>query len=233
MTDLWQQLCHRSGVGFDEIKDAAMNRYIDLLLDANARMNLTRISTREDATVKHIGDALTLLPLIPAGAIHVVDVGSGGGIPGIPLAIVRPDVKIALLESVRKKADFLKSVVATMNLSNVEVINARVEDLSHSARRGSFDVVTARALAPMNILLEWCIPLIKKTGRVLAQKGEKVSAELIQAERAIKQLGAGRPIVHPVILPGVDHHVIVEIARVGSTPLRYPRNPQQVNASPL
>lgn len=233
MSQLWLQLLSTGGAKADETVVAQLNRYIDLLLDANQRMNLTRIATREDAEVKHIADALTLLPFIPKQPIHLVDVGSGGGIPGIPLAIALPEVKVVLLESIRKKADFLHSVVKEMNLSNVEVVNARVEDVAHSARRESFDLVTARALAAMNVLLEWCLPLIKKSGKVLAMKGSRIADELGQAGHALKVLSAAAPVIHSVTLPGVDHHVIVEVGKIGKTPPKYPRTPSQVNSSPL
>jgi len=229
MSQLWQQLLGGDGAYIIP----QLHRYIDLLLDANTRVNLTRIATQEDAEVKHIGDAFTLLPFIPDSPAHLIDVGSGGGIPGIPLAIARPDAKVVLLESIRKKADFLHSVVKEMNLPNVEVVNARVEDVAHSARRESFDVAIARALAPMNILLEWCLPLVKKSGKVLAMKGGKASEELSQCTHALKILRGGPPVIHPVSLPGLDHHVIVAVGKMGKTPRKYPRNPSQVNSSPL
>jgi 16S rRNA (guanine527-N7)-methyltransferase len=229
MSNLWQQLLHRD----DQIVIAQLSRYIDLLLDANTRMNLTRIANREDAEIKHIADALTLLPFIPAETTSLVDVGSGGGIPGIPLSIVLPNLKVILIESIRKKADFLRQTVQAMNLANVEIVNARVEDVAHSARRESFDVVTARALAPMNVLLEWCLPLVKRSGKLLAMKGEKVVEELAASSHAIKTLCGGTTRVHPVSLPGVDHHVIVEVGKLCKTPVKYPRSPAQVNADPL
>src|SRR5205085_4305935 len=132
---------------------AQLSRYLELLLAANARMNLTRITDPDQAAVQHVGDALTVLPYLPAGEIRLADVGTGGGIPGIPLAISRPDARVLLIESTRKKAEFLDRTVREMRLRNVTVSNRRVEDEGRDpARREQFDDVTVRAVGAMNLL---------------------------------------------------------------------------------
>src|SRR5256885_12886979 len=128
MQDLWDELCLRAGQALSQDQKDLLWRYIDLLLDANTRMNLTRIDTRESAEILHVGDALTLLPYLPAGPLQLADVGSGGGIPGIPIAIVRPEISVTLFESTQKKASFLDDAAKQLELSNVSVIAKRAED---------------------------------------------------------------------------------------------------------
>jgi 16S rRNA (guanine527-N7)-methyltransferase len=226
MNSLWDELAGRAGITLTEIQHSLLARYLDLLLDANQRMNLTRITDRAAAEVQHVGDALTLLPLLPPDPHRLADVGTGGGVPGIPLAIARPDAQVVLVESTKKKAAFLVSAVEALGLSNVTVSDARAEEAGQSPQfRETFDVATARAVATLDWLAEWCLPLVKlKTGKVLAMKGARVAEELPAAAKAIKLLNGGEPIVHAVSLPGTEHRVIVEIPKRGRTDPRYPRS---------
>src|SRR5690606_25311570 len=122
---LWEALSRDAGRPLSAQQAAGLERYLDLLRAANERMNLTRIVDREHARVQHIADALTLLPLLPAGSHRLADVGSGGGVPGIPLAILRPDVSVTLIESVGKKAAFLEEAVGALALANVSTWRGR------------------------------------------------------------------------------------------------------------
>ena len=230
---LWTDVAARANVNLSDAQHAQLTRYLDLLFEANARMNLTRITDRAQAELQHVADALTLLPHLPPDAHRLADVGSGGGVPGIPLAIARPDVTVLLIESTKKKAAFLKSAAASLKLKNVSVSEWRAEDVAHSNSRESFDVAVARAVATMDWLAEWCLPLVKKGGRMLAMKGPKVAEERPAAAKAIKLLGGGPPIVHPVDLPGTEHRVIVEIPKVGKTDARYPRPATSAKGKPI
>src|SRR4051812_38060441 len=150
---LWSELAARAGVTLDDAQLSQLDAYIDALLAANQQMNLTRIDTRAAAEVGHVGDALTLLPHLPRERHRLADVGSGGGIPGIPLAIVRPDVQVLLIESTQKKATFLAQAARQLGLTNVTVSSKRAEDEARSAtNRESFTVVTARAVAELRVL---------------------------------------------------------------------------------
>lgn len=229
----WTPIAARANVALSEAQDAQLAKYLDLLLATNARMNLTRITDRTAAEVQHVGDALTLLPHLPAGEVRVVDVGSGGGVPGIPLAIARPDARVMLVESTKKKAAFLRDAAAALKLSNVSVSEWRAEDVGHSNSRETFDVAVARAVASLDWLAEWCLPLVRKGGRLLAMKGARVTEELPAALTAIKLLGGGEPVVHPVDLPGSEHRVIVEIPKVARTHDRFPRPATQAKGKPL
>jgi 16S rRNA (guanine527-N7)-methyltransferase len=225
VNELWNSLASRAGVALSEQQERLLSRYIDLLLEANQRMNLTRIADPQAAQVQHVGDALTVLPLLPAGAFKMIDVGSGGGVPGIPLAIARPDSRVILLESTKKKAAFLTDVAAKLALTNVQVLAERAETAGRSELRESCDIAIARAVGAMDFLVEWCLPLVKKGGKMLAMKGARIAGELPAAAKAIRQLGGGEPRVHPVELPGAEHHVIVEIPKVAKTESKYPRDP--------
>jgi 16S rRNA (guanine527-N7)-methyltransferase len=233
VNQLWNDIAARANVALSDDQHALLSRYLDLLFDANARMNLTRITDRAQAELQHVADALTVLPHLPAGAIRLADVGSGGGAPGIPLAIARPDATVMLIESTKKKAAFLKSAVEALGLTNVHVSEWRAEDVGHSNSRETFDVALARAVATMDWLAEWCLPLVKKGGRMLAMKGPKVADELPAARRAIKLLGGGEPIVHPVDLAGTEHRVIVEIPKLARTDAKYPRPATAAKGKPL
>ncbi len=224
MNVMWNGVAARAGVVLTEEQHRLLNRYLDLLLEANARMNLTGIVDRADAEVRHVADALTALPFLPAGEHRLADVGSGGGVPGIPLAIARPDARVVLIESTKKKANFLRSAVESMELRNVIVLDQRVESIGRlPSHREGYEVVTARAVATMNWLIEWCVPLVKKGGRFLAMKGKKVHEELGELRRVLNLTGGGAPVIHPVKLPGAENLVIVEIEKVRKSDPQVPR----------
>jgi 16S rRNA (guanine527-N7)-methyltransferase len=233
VTSLWTQISQRANLSLADAQLAALDRYLDLLLEANQRMNLTRITDRAAAEVHHVADALTLLPFIPNESKTLADVGSGGGVPGIPLAIARPDLRITLIESTKKKAAFLRGLADSLNLQNLTVLDQRAEQIAVGALRESFDVVTARAVGQLVWLAEWCLPLTKKGGKFLAMKAEKIRDELPAALRPIRQLGGGEPSVHPIELPGAEHHVIVEVTKLNKTDKRFPRDPTTTRGNPL
>ena len=153
--------------------------------------------------------------------------------PGLPLAIARPDAQVVLIEATGKKARFLQETVKTLGLANVRVLAQRAEDAGHGKHRQSFDVAVARAVAELAMLAEWCLPLLKKNGKMLAMKGPKAITELPAARRAISLLGGGQPIVHAVKLPHVQNHLIVEIPKLTATQARYPRPASVAKGRPL
>ncbi len=231
--ELWTDLAGRANLALSGAQQAQLSQYLDLLFEANARMNLTRIADRAQAELHHVADALTILPHLPPGPHRLCDVGSGGGVPGIPLAIARPDATFMLIESTKKKAVFLKATVESLKLPNVSVSEWRAEDVGRSNSRETFDVAVARAVATTDWLAEWCLPLVRKGGAVLLMKGSKLSQELPAAARVIKLLGGGEPVIHRVDLPGTDHRVIVEIPKLGKTDARYPRPATAAKGKPL
>jgi len=227
MTNLWDLLAGRAGFVLSPPQHELLGRYLDLLWQANQTMNLTRITERAAAEIGHVGDALTLLAWIGKDCRTLVDVGSGGGVPGLPLAIVLPGVTVTLLESTQKKAGFLQRVVGELKLTNVTVLAKRAETVGHSALRETFDVATVRAVGQLDWLAEWCLPLVRVGGMLLAMKGKKATEEAPAAGKAISICGGQTAAIHPAGLPGFDEHVIVQIRKSLPTPARYPRLPTQ------
>jgi 16S rRNA (guanine527-N7)-methyltransferase len=165
-------------------------QYLAALLAMNEQMNLTAITSQDEAWVRHALDALSLLPhlaQVPAGR-KLLDVGSGGGIPGIPIAIARPDLKVTLLEATQKKAAFLAAVSKQLGLGNISVVSERAEDLADSELARAFDVVTARAVARISKLLGFTAPFVKPKGRLLFIKGQRADEELAEARGTLGRL---------------------------------------------
>jgi len=204
-----------------------LGRYLQLLLEANRRFNLTAVREPEAAWRRHIIDSLTVLPgLEPlAPGAGVIDVGSGGGLPGIPLAIARPELSMTLLEATGKKAKFLQSCITDVPLANVQVVNARAEQAGQDeAHRERYDAVVCRAVGPMRELLEYTLPLARLGGVLLAMKGPSVEGELADAGDALDILGAGEIEVYGAYPDefGQDT-VIVQVGKDRPTPAKYPR----------
>jgi len=219
------------GLVFDAGDLSRLGRYLSMLLQANTRFNLTSIADPNEAWPKHIFDSLTLLPLLASVEVEtVIDVGSGGGLPGVPLAITMPHVKFTLLEATRKKADFLRDVTDALDLTNVYIVNDRAETIGRDREqhREKYDVVLARAVGRMPVLLELAAPLAKIEGHILAIKGERVSEELTRAKRALHLL-------HCQLLGTVrtPTGTIVIVQKLRRTPKLYPRRPGEPRRVPL
>lgn len=175
------------GAPVDATTLARLGDFLARMLAMNEQMNLTAIKDPEGAWERHILDALTLLPLlagVPASA-RLVDIGSGGGVPGIVLAIARPDLHVTLVEATQKKAAFLSAVTEAMGLSNVEVLAERAEQLGKGELRDAFDVVTARAVARLEALAPLTLPFARPGGLVLLIKGARADEELEEARKVI------------------------------------------------
>jgi 16S rRNA (guanine527-N7)-methyltransferase len=199
-------------------------RYAQVLADWNAHTNLTAISTPEAIYRRHFLDSLSLVRFWGDPPARLIDLGSGGGFPGVPLKIVRPELRLTLVDSVAKKTAFLNHLVQELGLEGVQVRTARAEELGRDpAEREQYDVVTARALAELRVLAEYALPLARVGGRVLAPKGAAASAEATAAARAITLLGGAPAECLPVDLPGQDDAVVVVIRKVAPTDPRYPR----------
>lgn len=216
---------------------ARLDHYLTLLLEANQRVNLTGIRDRDSAWKRHLIDSLSavwaLEELAPDDTL--IDIGTGGGLPGIPIAIARPDLRVTLLEATGKKADCLRRFVAELGLDNVSIVNARAEEAGRDdAHRQHYDVAICRAVGPMAELLEYCLPLVRVGGFVLAIKGPKVEDELKTAGDAIDLLGGGT-------LQAVDAYpesfgldsVLISVHKDRPTPKAYPRVPGKPRHDPL
>jgi 16S rRNA (guanine527-N7)-methyltransferase len=213
----------------------AAQRYVALLLDANARLNLTRIVEPNAVARLHLLDALSVLPLLDAAEPHrAIDLGAGGGVPGLVLALARPGMAWTLVESVRKKADALRRFAVALGLTAVDVVDERAESLGRDpAHREMYDLVTARACASLPVLAEYALPLLRIGGRLLAWKGKPNTDELRAGRSAASTLGAGELEVRPSGVAALGEHRFVIGLKVGPTPDRYPRRPGQPAKRPL
>ena len=211
--------------------------YAGLLLEANRRLNLTRVTNPGEVARLHLLDALAALPLLDAAAASTaVDLGSGGGVPGIPLALARPEIRWVLVESVRKKAEVLTSMAVELGLGNVTVVAERAELLGRADdHRERHDLVAARACAPLPVLAELALPLLAVGGTLVAWKGPLAAGdqELERGAAALHELGGGEPELQaagPVALGG---HTFVVVRKERPTPARYPRRPGEPSRRPL
>jgi 16S rRNA (guanine527-N7)-methyltransferase len=215
----------------------AVERFVALLLEANRRLNLTRVTRPHEVARLHLLDALAALPLldrlIPQ---RVIDLGSGGGVPAIPLALARPDVRWTLVDSVGKKADALREFSEALAMRNVTVLAERAEALGQDPHhREGYDLVTARACAPLPVLAELALPLLKLGGLLLAWKGslDEGDDEVRRGRAAIRQLGGGRLEILSSGHPALGGHRFVTVRKEGSTPARFPRRPGEPGRRPL
>jgi 16S rRNA (guanine527-N7)-methyltransferase len=200
--------------------------YEDLLLEWNAKINLSAIRDVEGIRSKHFLDSLSCELAMRNTAIdRVIDVGTGAGFPGIPLKIIHPTMQLTLVEAIGKKARFCQLVADSLQLDRVLVNTTRAEELAHQKdHRESYDWALARAVANLPILVEYLLPLVKVGGYVLAQKGSTAHAEVQSTAKALKVLGGELVNVIPVVLPGVpDERYLVVIKKVHVSPELYPR----------
>ena len=201
----------------------------------NEKFNLTAMTGYDDVQIKHFLDSLMCLRVVHCAAASVIDVGTGAGFPGIPLKIVCPSLRLTLLESVRKKAEFLKHVAGMLALDNVKVVWGRAEDVGRDpAHRAKYDYALARAVADLPVLTEYALPFCKVGGTFLAQKGANIADELGRAQRAMDTLGGRLRDVVAYDLPGLDQprHLVV-VAKVAPTPKAYPRRAGLPTKQPL
>jgi len=214
----------------------ALVTYEKELLEWNQKFNLTAIRDTESIRTKHFLDSFScVLAWKASPPNHLIDVGTGAGFPGIPLKILYPNLKLTLVESVRKKVMFCQHIVSLLGLEHVNVLQARAEDLGQDPQnREKFDWAVARAVANLNVLSEYLIPLVKVGGAMLAQKGESGPAEAQSAEGAMTLLGGKLKQLIPVNLPGVaDDRYLVVVDKVAATPPKYPRKPGIPGKQPL
>ena len=205
-------------------------KYYNILIEYNKKFNLTAITEREEVIIKHFVDSLLGVDNIVGNKL--IDIGSGGGFPAIPIKIFKPDVMLTMLDSTGKKCDFLNAVCHELNLKDASAICARAEELSKdSSYRESFDICTARAVARLNTLCEYSLPFVKIGGYFVAYKGD-ADEEVIEAKNAIKILGGELVKVDTFELEGAKRQIVV-IKKVKNTPDKYPRGNGKERKKPL
>lgn len=214
----------------------ALLTYEKELIEWNQKFNLTAIRDSESIRTKHFLDSFScVLAWKASPPEHLIDVGTGAGFPGIPLKILYPNLRLTLVESVGKKAMFCQHIVRVLGLEHVDVIQTRAEALGQSPQhREKYDWAVARAVANLNVLGEYLLPLVRVGGMALAQKSESGPAEAQSAEKAMELLGGKLKQLIPVNLPGVaDDRYLIVVEKVAATPPKYPRKPGIPMKQPL
>ena len=202
--------------------------YFKMLIEVNEHVNLTRITEEDEVYLKHFYDSIT--PLFTFGAVFkdgatLCDVGAGAGFPSIPLKILKPGLKVTIVDSLQKRLNFLKDLISELGLTDVELVHGRAEDVGQNKLyRERFDIVTARAVARMSVLSEYCLPLVKKGGYFVALKGPKAEDELDDGKKALEVLGGKLIKDEELTLPASEEErTLVLVQKVKSTPKKYPR----------
>lgn len=235
VVDVLYSTCGELGVSLEEFHVKQLLEYMDLIKDWNKKINLTRITDDREMMVKHFADSLALVgtAMIPQKG-KGIDVGTGAGFPGIPLKIYCPGIHMTLLDSLRKRIDFLSEVVSRLGLKGVELVHGRAEDVAKErAHRQVYDICFSRAVAPLNVLCEYCLPFVKVGGTMMAMKGRNVADELDGAKKAMELLGGELLKVVEYKLPPDIVHCVVVIKKAKPTPDKYPRKAGIPEKSPL
>lgn len=236
MASLGDDVFKLLGVQLDASQLAAFDRYSQELADWNQRFNLTTITDPAQVRVKHFLDSLSCwIAMRGSPNYRVIDVGSGAGFPGLPLKILQPAMQLTLVESTRKKASFLEYMVQVLDLRNVEIVAKRAEEVGQlREHRESYDWTLARAVAPLAVLAEYLLPLVRVGGFALAQKGRGASKEAEAARNTLEILGGELKELIPVTIPELaEERWLVVIKKVVPTPAAYPRRPGMPSKRPL
>ena len=204
------------------------NAYKELLLEWNEKFNLTAVTDDEEIKIKQFADSISACGLIPHSA-DVLDIGSGAGLPGIPLKIVRPDIRLTMIDSVNKKVTFLNEAIKKLDLKDTQAEHIRIEELN---RERKYDVIVSRAVARLSTLAEYALPFVKGNGIFIAYKSEKTDEEISEAESALKILkGEVRDVIDVSGAAGVRKLIV--IGKTGETPDKYPRGRNLPRLKPL
>ncbi len=225
----------KAGLCFTSKQLAQFTKYYELLLRGNEVMNLTAITGPEEVAVKHIIDSLMAYDAAIFSGKCLADVGTGAGFPGIPLKIYCPALKVTLIDSLSKRLNFLTQVIDGLHLDNINCVHLRAEDAGRSTEhREVYDLVTARAVARLNVLAEYCLPLVKPGGLFIALKGSKFVEEIDEAEKALKILGGRLLEAKPIKLPDLeDVRAIIIVKKIKAAPEKYPRRAGIPEKQPL
>ena len=210
--------------------------YRDLLKEWNQKINITSIEDDEEIYLKHFIDSVLLLNKDNMNENKkIIDVGTGGGFPGLPLKIINDNFEVTLLDSLRKRIDFLKEVSNVLNLKNVKLIHGRAEDFGQNKEyRENYDICVSRAVAPLNVLSEYCIPFVKVGGYFAAYKSDNISQEITNSDKAIRELGGKTKEIREISIPGADIiRKIVIIEKIETTKAKYPRKAGKPSKDPL
>lgn len=233
--DILRQQAELSQIELTDKQIDDLTKYYELLIEWNQKMNLTALVEPEDVALKHFCDSILLLKYadVPVGS-SMIDVGTGAGFPSVPIKIVRPDIKLCLLDSLNKRLVFLQEVVNELELEDVTIIHSRAEDGSRRPQlREKFDFATSRAVAQLNVLSEYCLPYVKVSGAFLAMKGKYSEEEIADSKSAIKTLGGKIAKVDTYNLADSSERTIIRINKISKTDSKYPRTAAKIKSKSL
>lgn len=225
MKELLYNAALEIGINLTDIQLGKFQIYYNLLIETNKVMNLTSITEEKDVVLKHFIDSLAIKNYIDISSGRVIDIGTGAGFPGIPLAIIYNDTQFTLMDSLNKRINFLNNVMEECKLDNIETVHSRAEDLGHnSVYREKYDYCVSRAVAALPVLLEYCIPFLKTGGKFISYKSEKAEDEIGLSVNAQKKLGCSFDKLYSFDLPGTDiSRKFVVFEKVKTTNKAYPR----------
>jgi len=210
-----------------------LERYYELLVEWNEKMNLTGIVEHDSVYLKHFYDCLTIIKIVDLTKINTMcDIGTGAGFPGLVLKIIFPNLKITLIDSLHKRINFLNEVIKELNLKEIETIHARIEEFGN-INREKYDIATARAVAPLNVLLEYSIPVVKENGLFIAMKANAEN-EVEESSNALKQLDCKVENVIKFLLPYEEsNRTLISVRKLSKTNKKFPRKYNEIKRKPL
>ena len=236
------EYCLKNGIRYDRTEEERFETFYEFLIEKNKVMNLTAVTEPEEVELRHYIDSVSSVPVLKElfgdslgeNPVKGIDLGTGAGFPGVPLAIVMPEYHITLADSLNKRVDFLKEAVKLMGLTNAQPLQGRAEEIGQSDLRESFDLCVSRAVADLSVLLEYCLPLVKIGGFAVLYKSGEFREELHRAEYAMQLLGGTLQDVREFVLPGSDiRRSFIIIEKRNAAPIKYPRRSGKPSKSPL
>ena len=234
--EILKKAAEEYGISLSETQLQQFDRYQELLVEWNQKMNLTALTEPKDMAIKHMIDSVSVYDeKWFSEGMSVIDVGTGAGFPGLPLKILCPSLKVTLLDSLNKRVKFLETVVSELGLSDIVCVHARAEEAARQKQyREKFDAVVSRAVARLPILAEYDLPFVRVGGFFAAMKGAKYEEEAEEAKKAVKLLGGGEPVLREIKLPGLeDKRGIIYIRKEKKTPSVYPRKAGTPEKNPI
>ena len=234
--EILKKAAEEYGISLSETQLRQFDRYQELLVEWNQKMNLTALTEPKDVAIKHMIDSVSVYDeKWFSEGMSVIDVGTGAGFPGLPLKILCPSLKVTLLDSLNKRVKFLETVVSELGLSDIVCVHARAEEAARQKQyREKFDAVVSRAVARLPILAEYDLPFVRVGGFFAAMKGAKYEEEAQEAKKAVKLLGGGEPVLREIKLPGLeDKRGIIYIRKEKKTPSVYPRKAGTPEKNPI
>ncbi len=235
MKELLYNIALETGINLTDIQLEKFQIYYNLLIETNKVMNLTSITEEKDVVLKHFIDSLAIKNYIDISNGRVIDIGTGAGFPGIPLAIIYNDTQFTLMDSLNKRINFINTVMEECKLYNIETVHSRAEDLGHNnVYREKYDYCVSRAVAAIPVLLEYCIPFLKTGGKFISYKSEKAEEEISLSGNAQKKLGCRFDKLYSFDLPGTDiSRKFVVFEKIKTTNRAYPRQAGKPKRSSL